>query len=73
MILNLKNEPISYSSFWVSDLSLIVRSQRFGNLEGFVLNANTGEPIQGANVRLWKRENNRKIDLEPVAPCQRSL
>ena len=63
-----EENQVSYSSFWVSDLSLIVRTQRgSGNLEGFVLNANTGEPIQGAKVRSWKRENNRKIDLEPVS------
>ncbi|MEC8777669.1 MAG: hypothetical protein VXX28_01455, partial [Verrucomicrobiota bacterium] len=63
-----QENEVSYSSFWVSDLSLIVRTLRgSGNLEGFVLNANTGEPIQGAKVRLWKRENNRKIDLEPVS------
>ncbi len=63
-----EENQVSYSSFWVSDLSLIVRKLRgSGNLEGFVLNANTGEPIQGAKVRLWKRENNRKIDLEPVS------
>ena len=63
-----EENEVSYSSFWVSDLSLIVRTLRgSGNLEGFVLNANTGEPIQGAKVRLWKRENNRKIDLEPVS------
>ena len=63
-----QENEVSYSSFWVSDLSLIVRSLRgSGNLEGFVLNANTGEPIQGAKVSSWKRENNRKIDLEPVS------
>ena len=37
-----------------------------GNLEGFVLNANTGEQSKG-KVSSWKRENNRKIDLEPVS------
>jgi hypothetical protein len=63
-----EGNQVSYSSFWVSDLSLIVRTLKgSGSLEGFVLNANTGEPIQGAKVRSWKRENKRKIDLEPVS------
>jgi uncharacterized protein YfaS (alpha-2-macroglobulin family) len=58
---------VSYSSFWVSDLSVVTRTQRrSGNLEGFVLNAISGEPIEGAKVRSWKRENSRKIDLETV-------
>lgn len=59
---------VSYSSFWVSELSVVTRTERgSGTLEGFVLNAITGEPIQGAKVRSWKRENNRKIDLERVS------
>jgi uncharacterized protein YfaS (alpha-2-macroglobulin family) len=58
---------VCYSSFWVSDLSLVMRTLKgSGNLEGFVLNAITGEPIEGAKVRSWKRENSRKIDLETV-------
>ena len=62
-----QENEVSYSSFWVSDLSVVTRTQRrSGNLEGFVLNAISGEPIQGAKVRSWKRENSRKIDLETV-------
>ena len=58
---------VSYSSFWVSDLSVVTRTQRgSGSLEGFVLNAISGEPIKGAKVRSWKRENSRKIDLQTV-------
>ena len=58
---------VSYSSFWVSDLSLVMRKYNHGSgaLEGFVLNAITGEPVQGATVRSWKAErNNRQVELK---------
>ncbi|MFT7640970.1 MAG: 5-hydroxyisourate hydrolase-like protein (transthyretin family), partial [Pirellulaceae bacterium] len=49
---------ISFTSFWVSDLALIVRS-RYGQAktEGFVLDADSGEPLKGAKVRLWENSN----------------
>ncbi|MBG29730.1 MAG: hypothetical protein CMI31_06990 [Opitutae bacterium] len=55
---------VSYSSFWVSDLSLVMRTRNgSGTVEGFVLNAISGEPIAGASIRSWKRErNNRKVE-----------
>jgi uncharacterized protein YfaS (alpha-2-macroglobulin family) len=43
---------ISLATVWVSDLALITRS-RVGNIEGFVLSAQSGEPIQGAEVNSW--------------------
>jgi len=57
---------VSYSSFWVSDLSLVMRTRHgSGALEGFVLNAISGEPVKGATVRSWKRErNNRNVELQ---------
>ena len=60
-----KENRVSYSSFWVSDLSLVMRTrQGSGAIEGFVLNAISGEPVQGASVRAWKRErNNRRVEL----------
>ena len=60
-----KENRVSYSSFWVSDLSLVMLTrQGSGALEGFVLNAISGEPVQGASVRSWKRErNNRRVEL----------
>ena len=35
---------------WVSDLALVTRT-RDGRIEGFVLQANSGEPIPGARCR----------------------
>jgi hypothetical protein len=45
---------ISYTAFWVSKLALVTRvRQGEGSLEGFVLDALTGEPVAGAEVKAW--------------------
>ncbi|MGA2555027.1 MAG: alpha-2-macroglobulin family protein [Verrucomicrobiota bacterium] len=46
---------VSMAEVWVSDLALITRT-RGGNIEGFVLNANSGEPVSGAEVSVWHRD-----------------
>lgn len=43
---------VTLTSFWRSDLALVVRT-RVGNLEGFVLNAQSGEPLANAQVEAW--------------------
>ncbi|MEY4177627.1 MAG: hypothetical protein RLY70_1201 [Planctomycetota bacterium] len=49
------NNLISFSEFWVSDLAVVVRNfHGSGFLEGFVLDARTGEPIANATVRTWQ-------------------
>ena len=58
---------VSYSSFWVSDLSLVDATLPHGSgaLSGFVLNAITGEPVQGATVSFLSAErNNRQVELK---------
>jgi uncharacterized protein YfaS (alpha-2-macroglobulin family) len=47
-----KDNRMIYTAVWISDLSLVLRS-RADQLEGFLLEANSGEPISGANVSLW--------------------
>jgi len=50
---------ISLTPIWVSELALVTReSERGRGVEGFVLRANTGEPVTGATVRAWQREQN---------------
>ena len=46
------DNQLSMSDIWVSDLALVVRN-RPGQLEGFVLAAASGEPIEGARVQGW--------------------
>jgi len=50
-----KNDnKVSVVPIWVSDLALVVRSlHRDGVVEGFVLNAMTGEPLAEATVTRW--------------------
>lgn len=53
-----EDNKISSASVWVSDLALVVRSlYREGNVEGFVLNANSGLPIVGAEVTRWEYDS----------------
>jgi uncharacterized protein YfaS (alpha-2-macroglobulin family) len=51
-----EDNTLSVAEIWVSDLALIVRP-RAGHLEGFVLDARTGEPIAGATVDAWQLDN----------------
>src|SRR5690606_1753998 len=52
---------------WVSDLALIIRP-RDQVIEGFVLNANSGEPIKGARVDGWypNYRNNRLVSISAM-------
>ena len=58
-----KANLIAMTSVWVSDLALVTRV-RDGKLEGFVLDANSGEPLNGAEVSVWHLDNigNRAAD-----------
>lgn len=48
------NNTMSVAPVWVSDLALVVRSlNREGSVEGFVLDARSGEPLAGATVIRW--------------------
>ena len=56
-----------YTSFWASDLSIVMR-QRHGNgkVEGFVLDALSGEPVAGAKIRAWFRDRNVRTEVAPT-------
>ncbi len=51
-----KRNFVNYRSFWVSDLAVVTRtrqgSERVG---GFVLDARSGEPIEGVQIQFWRR------------------
>ncbi|MFC1763118.1 alpha-2-macroglobulin [Planctomycetota bacterium] len=52
------NNQISVTPIWVSDLALVTREGRDDwAMEGFVLDARTGNPIGGATVTRWMRYN----------------
>ncbi len=62
-----KDNVVSYTRVWVSDLALVMR-ERSGNrrVEGFVLNAQTGAPLEGAGVQLFQEEDNRFTNKSSV-------
>ena len=59
-----QNNHVTFADMWVSDLALVIRS-RFGQLEGFVLEANSGEPLAGAEVESWHRDNQGNRTAQP--------
>ena len=63
---------VAFTEFWVSDLALVIRTRNGeGVVEGFVLNAVTGEPLADATVRAWQRTNNGQ--LTAIAPTQTNM
>jgi hypothetical protein len=50
------NNQVSITDVWVSDLALVTRP-RDGRIEGFVLQAGSGEPIEGAAIQSWHQDN----------------
>jgi len=59
-----KDNIVSMTDVWVSDLALITRP-RAGNIEGFVLEANSGEPVSGAEISVWHLDNNGNRVADP--------
>ncbi len=70
-----QNNQVSYTPFWVSRLALVIRSRGGENsLEGFVLDAATGQPLAGADVRVWVvGDNNQRKALPPVKSDENGL
>ncbi|MGQ9589017.1 MAG: alpha-2-macroglobulin family protein [Planctomycetota bacterium] len=49
-----ENNVVSATDIWVSDLAFVVRTRPGqGEIEGFVLRAEAGDPIEGAEVAAW--------------------
>jgi tetratricopeptide (TPR) repeat protein len=54
---------VCVATVWVSELALVLRHHYdTGELTGFVLRAESGEPVADATVRVWKR--NRRDNFE---------
>jgi uncharacterized protein YfaS (alpha-2-macroglobulin family) len=53
-----EDNQVSVVPVWVSTLALVTRSSGYGRRDGgFVLAADTGEPLVGATVRVLQRDN----------------
>ena len=63
-----QNNVVAFTDLWVSDLALVMRNSPDAvQLEGFVLNAASGEPLAGAEVHGWYwANNNRRVAAKPV-------
>jgi uncharacterized protein YfaS (alpha-2-macroglobulin family) len=70
-----QNNQVSYTPFWVSRLALVMRSRWGDNtLEGFVLEATSGQPIAGAEVRVWiLGDRNQRIASKSVKSDRNGL
>jgi hypothetical protein len=52
------DNQISVTPIWVSNLSLVLRLRHDRSQQsGLVLDALSGEPVSGASIRFWKRNN----------------
>jgi hypothetical protein len=60
-----KENIVSLAPVWVSDLALVTRT-RNGQIEGFVLAANSGEPIAGADISVWHLDQNGNRVSDPA-------
>ena len=60
-----RQNVVSMATVWVSDLALVTRS-RNGQFEGFVLAANSGEPVAGAEVAVWHLDQNGNRIADPA-------
>jgi len=59
------NNQISVSTVWVSDLALVLQRRDDGNNpSGLVMQADSGEPVAGAKVRVWQDQQNQ---FKPVS------
>ncbi len=59
------NNIISLTDVWVSNLALVTRT-RTGRIEGFVLEAGSGQPVTGAEVSVWHLDNQGNRIADPT-------
>jgi hypothetical protein len=56
---------VSMTDVWVSDMTLVTRT-RDGRVEGFVLKAESGEPLTGVEVSVWHLDNQGSRIADPT-------
>jgi uncharacterized protein YfaS (alpha-2-macroglobulin family) len=63
-----QNNQVNFTDVWVSSLAVVMRSRPGdGLIEGFVLDAISGEPLAGADVQAWCRVNWNSFAAGPQA------
>ncbi len=62
-----QDNQLSFTEVWESDLALVTRNHNGrGLVDGFVLRAGSGEPIAGATVKIWQRDNQNQLRSLPA-------
>lgn len=61
-----EDNQISAATLWVSPLALVTRQGPEGAVEGFVLDAVSGEPVAGAKVEFWALDDNGRWSRSPL-------
>lgn len=63
------DQRLGIHEVWVSKLALVMRSNHNDAIvEGFVVDSKSGEPIAGAQVKAWQRD--QRYQIETVAPVK---
>ena len=67
-----QDNTVLAADFWVSPLALVLRSgENTGAVEGFVLDADTGEPVANAQVQAWFRQRSGRVSRWLARPATR--
>ena len=62
-----RENHVSFTEVWVSRLAVVTRNHGGrGKMDGFVLDAKSGEPMPGARVRVWERNPQNVFQLRPT-------
>jgi uncharacterized protein YfaS (alpha-2-macroglobulin family) len=65
------DNTVNYSAFWVSTLALVMRTRNGeGAIDGFVLDANSGNPLAGAELKAWYSPNWQSKPRIATAPVK---
>lgn len=68
------DNQVQFTDVWVSDLALVVRQHNGETkLDGFVLEANSGHPVAGATVELWRSDRNQYTKVKSVETDENGL
>ncbi len=69
-----QDNVVNYTHVWVSDIALVTRNhQGDGLIDGFVLDANTGNPLAGATVRAWTQNRGQRVAIPATKTNQDGL
>ena len=69
-----ENNQVMFTDIWVSDLALVMRTRHGQNiLEGFVLDAISGEPIADARLTAWTGDRNQWVPVPPTKSDEHGL